>query len=155
MSEIADILDELKSIHEGDAWHGPSLRELLAGITPDQAAKRPLENAHSIWELVLHITGWHNVFRRRLEGEQATEPEEGDFPAVGDVSQDAWSRTLANLESAHERLLKLVAQLPDSTLETSVAGRDYSARFLLRGIIRHHVYHAGQIGLLRKAVGGG
>ena len=151
MSEIADILDELKQIHEGDAWHGPALRELLNGVTADHAAKRPLENTHSIWELVLHIAGWEDVFRRRLEGESATEPEGGDFPAVEQVSQDAWTRALADLESEHERLLKTVSQLHDSTLETSVAGKDYSVRFLLHGIIRHQVYHAGQIALLRKA----
>jgi hypothetical protein len=31
-----------------------------------------------------------------------------------------------------------------------VAGRDYTVRFMVRGAIRHAVYHSGQIGLLRK-----
>src|SRR2546428_4142197 len=55
MSEIQTIIDELKSIHDGDPWHGPSLKEILSGVTAEQAAPKPLTNAHSIWELTLHI----------------------------------------------------------------------------------------------------
>lgn len=150
MSELADIIDELKRIHEGDAWHGPALRESLNGVTAEQAAARPVKDAHSIWEIVHHITGWQNVFRRRLEGEQATEPEEGDFPPVQEVNEEAWAQSLAASESSHEKLLSVVKGLSDSVLETKIAGRDYSHRSLLHSIVRHNVYHAGQIALLRK-----
>ena len=55
MSQIANLLDELKRIHNGGAWHGPALREALAGVTAEQATMRPVPGAHSIWELVLHL----------------------------------------------------------------------------------------------------
>ena len=152
MSEIENILDELKRVHNGDAWHGPALHELLSGVTAEQAARHPISDAHSIWELVLHIAAWENVFRRRLEGISVNEPEEGDFPQVGEETQGAWEQTLAGLESAHEQLLKAIAALPDSGLGETVTGKDYSIRFMLRGIVRHHVYHAGQIGLLKKNI---
>jgi uncharacterized damage-inducible protein DinB len=151
MSEVAHIANELKEIHDGNAWHGLSLVEALDGITPEQAAATPLPNAHSIWEIVSHITGWENVFRLRLEGTPAIEPEEGDFPAVKQVSHEVWAETLAQLESAHEQLLNVIKGLPDSKLDEMVAGKDYSVRFLLHATVRHHVYHAGQIALLRKA----
>ena len=38
--------------HEGEAWHGPSLRELLQDVTAEQAEARPVAGAHSIRELV-------------------------------------------------------------------------------------------------------
>jgi hypothetical protein len=57
MSEIHRIADQLKRSLEGEAWHGPALRELLSGVTAKQAAARPLAGAHSIWEIVLHIIG--------------------------------------------------------------------------------------------------
>lgn len=151
MSELANIISELKAIHNGNAWHGPSLRESLAGVTAEQAAARPITEAHSIWEIVRHITGWENVFRRRLEGEPAEEPEAGDFPPVTEVSEQAWSRDLAELESEHERLLRVTAELADAALDAPITNRDCSVRFHLHATIRHHVYHAGQIGLLRKA----
>ena len=73
MTEIERILDQLKRAYEGDAWHGPSVREALAGVTAQQAHARPLTNAHSIWELVHHIAVWENVGRRRLEGDRAAD----------------------------------------------------------------------------------
>lgn len=151
MSEISETMNELKIIHHSDAWHGPALLEVLNGVTFEQAAARPLPHAHSIWEIVLHIAGWEDVFRRRLEGEQASEPEEGDFPPVREVSEESWAEALAKLESVHERLLGRISELSDEMLEEQIAGRDYSVRFLLHGIVRHHVYHTGQIALLRKA----
>src|SRR5689334_4029619 len=57
-SECLRIADQLERAFGGDAWHGPPLRDLLAGITPSHATARPLTAAHSIWELVLHIDAW-------------------------------------------------------------------------------------------------
>ena len=155
MSELAAIIEELRDIHGGNAWHGPSLHESLEGLTPDQAAARPISEAHSIWEIVSHIAGWENIFRRRLEGDgNAREPEVGDFPAVAEISDQAWRGALANLETEHDRLLQVVSHLTIEKLDTNVAQRDYTVRYLLHAIIRHHVYHAGQVALLRKAFTG-
>jgi uncharacterized damage-inducible protein DinB len=151
-TNIVDIVDELERIHEGDAWHGPALRELLSSVTAEQAAARPIPTAHSIWELVLHITGWGNVFRLRLEGNPLSSPPEGDFPPPADTSQEAWAETLSRLDDSHAQVISTVAGLSDSTLQERVAGKDYTTRFLISGIVRHHVYHAGQIALLKKAV---
>jgi uncharacterized damage-inducible protein DinB len=151
MSEIIDIVDELKKTHEADAWHGMALREALAGLSPEEAAAHPLSNAHSIWEIVNHIAGWEDVFRRRLEGELISEPEGGNFPTPGEVNEEAWAQAIAGLEGAHEKLLNVVSEFSDSILESPVANkRSYTVRFLLHSIIRHHVYHTGQVALLRK-----
>jgi uncharacterized damage-inducible protein DinB len=149
--ELNRIIEELKNIHDGDAWHGASLREALAGLNDVEASTKPIANAHSIWEIVSHIAGWENVFRRRLEGENVSEPEAGDFPPVREQSAEAWRQTLNYLEDEHEKLLNAVSKLSGEMLGTNVAHRDYTVRFLLRSIVRHHVYHTGQIALLRKA----
>jgi len=150
MSEIQTLIDELKNIHDGEAWHGPSLKEILSGVSAEQAAAKPLANAHSIWELTLHVAAWEGVMRRRLAGLQINEPEEGDFPAVTDVSEEAWRRTLNRLDEEHRRLIEAVATLTDERLSEIVPGKDYTVEYMLRGLHRHHVYHAGQIALLKK-----
>jgi uncharacterized damage-inducible protein DinB len=150
MSEIQTIIDELKNIHDGDAWHGPSLKETLSGVSAEQAAAKPLANAHSIWELTLHVAAWEGVFMRRLAGLQMNEPEEGDFPAVTDASEEAWRRTLNRFDEGHRRLIEAVATLADERLSEIVPGKDYTVEYMLRGLLRHHVYHAGQIALLKK-----
>ncbi len=150
MSQIANLLDELKRIHNGGAWHGPALREALAGVTAEQATTRPLPGAHSIWELALHLAAWENVIGRRLEGQRTDQPAE-DFPVVAGVTEEAWAQALAQLESSHERLLGLATKLTDADLERVVVGKDYSTGFMLRGAVNHSAYHAGQIVLLKKA----
>jgi uncharacterized damage-inducible protein DinB len=148
MSEIQDTIDVLKEIHEGDAWHGPALKEILAGVTAGQAIARPLPNAHSIWELVLHIAAWENVLHKRLGGKPMDEPEEGDFPAVTDTSEAAWQKTLTELDDTHHRLIDTIARVTDT--QATVPGKNYNVAYLLRTIAHHHLYHAGQIMLLKK-----
>ena len=150
MSEIQTIIDELKNIHDGDAWHGPSLKEILSGVSAEQAAAKPLANAHSIWELTLHVAAWEGVFMRRLGGQQMNEPEEGDFPAVTDASEETWRRTLTGFDETHRRVIDAVSELTDERLSEIVPGKDYTIEYMLRGLMRHHVYHAGQIALLKK-----
>jgi uncharacterized damage-inducible protein DinB len=151
MSEIARIGSQLKRAFEGEAWHGPSLKELLAGVTAEQAAARPLAGSHSIWEIVLHIAAWEGVARRRLEGETALIPSEEDWPTVSDTSETAWLEALTKLESGHRQLRATLRQLTDADLDKIVAGQQYSFYFLLHGVIQHDLYHAGQIALLKKA----
>jgi hypothetical protein len=50
-SEIARIDDELRRAYEGGAWHGPALREVLAGVSSETAAERPVPGGHTIWEM--------------------------------------------------------------------------------------------------------
>ena len=66
MRETERIADQLKRAHEGGAWHGPAIDELLRGVTAGQAAARPFEGAHSIWELVAHAEAWERAILRRL-----------------------------------------------------------------------------------------
>jgi len=151
MSEVDTIIDELKNIHDGEAWHGPSLKEILSGVSVQEAAARPLAKAHSIWELTLHISAWENVFIRRVAGEPMKEPEEGDFPPVTDISEDAWQQTLSRFDEVHRGLIETITGMTDERLRETVAGKDYTIGYMLRGIVRHHVYHAGQIAVLKKA----
>lgn len=151
MSEIEEIINELKNIHNGNAWHGASLADALDGITCEQAAARPLNHAHSTWEIVAHIEGWEDVFHRRLEGQEISEPEAGDFPVASVPSETAWAEMLKKLENTHGQLLRVVENLPGSILETKITGKDYSYRFLLQKTVDHKVFHSGQIALLKKA----
>jgi len=148
--EAAALAGEMRALAHGDAWHGPSVNELLEGVTPETAAARPIPGGHTLWEIVLHVTGWIDVWRRRLEGERVDEPEEGDFPAPPAATAQAWAEVKDRLRAAHARLVARVADLSEADLDARVPGRDYTVRFLVHGAIRHTVYHSGQIGLLRK-----
>ena len=160
-AETDRITDELGRAHDGDPWHGSSVRTLLDRVSAAQAASRPVPNAHSIWELVLHMTSWRREVSRRLRSGMADEPEAGDWPPVTDVGDAAWRRALAALDDAHEELVRAVRDFPAGRLDELVGdrrdramGTGVSYYVTLHGIAQHDAYHAGQISLLRKAAGG-
>jgi len=154
MTEIKRILDQLRRAYEGDAWHGPSLKEVLNGIIAAQAHARPLANAHSIWELVRHIAVWEDVGRRRLEGDRAqieiSSPE--DWPPPDDTSEAAWEHAKAALDRGHQALVEAIARVPESRLDAPVCEGLSSVYVTLHGVIQHDLYHAGQIAMLKKAL---
>ena len=154
MSETGRIGDRLQRSYEGDAWHGPPLRELLEGVSAAQAAAKPVAGAHSIWEIALHIGVYEDVVRRRVEGEPVGElPEAEAWPKVGETSPAAWRGTLARFEEGHRRLWQALTGFPDARLPDTVPGHDFPFYIMLNGIIEHDLYHAGQIALLMRAQG--
>jgi uncharacterized damage-inducible protein DinB len=153
MSETARIADQLRRAFDGEAWHGDSLFEILHGVTAQQAAARPVKNAHSIWELVLHVAAWDGAVRRRMAGAAAKLSDDENFPPVSDTSEAAWQNALSHLRRAHEELIEAVVQLPDSRLGEQVLSEQqpyYTYYFMLHGLVQHELYHAGQIALLKK-----
>ncbi len=150
MSETARIATMMEQSFGGDAWHGPSVRTILANVDAAAAAARPIAGAHTIGEIAGHVAAWKDVIRRRLAGEVVPGPDQ-DFPdATGEA---AWSATRGRLEESHRRLRDAVAALPDERLSQVVAGKHYTAYVMLHGIIQHDLYHAGQMTLLKKALG--
>jgi uncharacterized damage-inducible protein DinB len=153
MSEATRIADQLRRAFRGEAWHGPALLELLEGVTAEQATRRPLPEAHSIWEIVLHIGAWENIARRWLAGEIPALPHleaADDWPVVHDPTATVWKQTVDALAANHDRLVELASKLSDARLKEKVAGREYNVYFLLHGLTQHCLYHAGQIALLKK-----
>lgn len=148
--EARRIADELRRAQEGEAWHGPSAREVLTGLTAEQAAARPIPGAHSIWELVLHLTAWRGEALRRIQGAAPGAPPEGDWPPVRDTGDAAWAAALRALGEANRALVAAVQRLPDSRLDDPI-GRA-SAYVLLHGVAQHDAYHLGQVSLLKKAL---
>ena len=158
-SEIARIVDQLEREHEGDPWHGSPLKAILEGIDAPARAARRIADAHSIWELVLHMTGWKNETARRLSRRAwRCMPIEGDWPELARRPRTRWQEAMARLEAAHTDLIAAVKALPEARLyeptndtRSAPLGTGVSYYVLLHGIVQHDVYHAGQIALLKKA----
>ncbi|HVS21350.1 MAG TPA: DinB family protein [Pyrinomonadaceae bacterium] len=147
MTEIERILDQLKRAYEGNAWHGPSIREALAGITAEQAHAQPLANAHSIWETGSSHCSLGNVGRRRLEGDRAqiniSSPE--DWPPADDTSEAAWEQAKAALDRGHQALVETITRVPESRLDEPIFEGMSTVYITLHGVIQHDLYHAGRL----------
>lgn len=151
MSKKHEIIEELRAVYDGVAWHADSVTEILDGISAQQAVRRPIPDAHTVWEIVLHITGWNDVWAERLDGRNVLEPPAGDFPDTGEDEQ-AWTAALEELERSHLNLIEKIGNVRDEDVSLEFMGKGYPLGFFLDGIVRHLVYHSGQIGLLKKAL---
>ena len=155
-----DLLADLRRIYEGNAWHGPAVLGALGAVTAQQAAARPIRDAHSIYELTHHIAAWIGETTSRLQGNPPGNPADGDFPPPSmDVDDAAWADVLARLERRQAELLEAVSGFDATRLDDVVdpknrrdTGAPVTFRALLSGLAQHSAYHAGQIMLLRKAL---
>jgi uncharacterized damage-inducible protein DinB len=152
--ELMRLDNQLRSTFEGEAWHGPSVLEALDGVSASQAAARPLDSVHSIWELVLHLRGTYELVLRRLggDGRQLTATE--DWPAVPEPTPESWRDAIAALKRLNDDLRRAVRNFSESQLDQPlVAEAPYSAYTQFIGVTQHNLYHAGQIVLLKKPLG--
>ncbi len=149
MRETERLLDQLNRAFGGEAWHGPALRNLLDGVTEEQAKSHPIRGGHSILELVIHVGTWIDVVARRLGG---TRVESNSVQDWSDATKTTWPRALEELERAESRLSDAVARLNTEDLDKPIAGAERSQYAEILGILQHNVYHAGQIALLKKAL---
>jgi uncharacterized damage-inducible protein DinB len=150
-SEAARIADQLRRAFDGSAWHGPALLELLSDVDAATAAARPVGQAHTIWELVLHVAVWDDAGLRRLSGEKWQPTGLENFPPVTKATEGAWRKAVATTKRTHDTLVNTVAALPDSRLRERCPGKRYDFYHLLHGIVQHELYHAGQIAVLKRA----
>lgn len=150
---VNSLLESLDEAFHRKSWHGPNLRGSLRGLSARQAVWRPAAGRKSIAEQVLHAGYWKYAVWRRLTGEKrGSFPLAGSnwFPVGADLGEPDWKAQVRLLEAMHASLRTAIASLRDSDLGRNLPGSKLTYAHLVRGIIAHDVYHAGQIGLLKR-----
>jgi uncharacterized damage-inducible protein DinB len=151
MNESERLADQITKALNGGAWHGPSWREALEGVTPEAALQRPIPEAHSIGEILLHAATWHDVVRRRIEGETPEVSDAQDWPVAKFADESAWKAAVSRLFETGSALAETVRCFPAETLQDKRPGVDGTWYDLIIGELQHVLYHAGQVALLKKA----
>ena len=145
------LADQIGRAFRGESWHGPSVREVLAGVSAEDAAAHPIAGAHSIWEIVLHLRAGYTLLLRRASGERATLASDEEWPPVRAASPEAWGESQRALDELNERLQGVVRAFPAERLPQEL-GSEFSAYTQFAGTPQHDLYHAGQVVLLKKAL---
>ncbi len=157
-NEIQTLLSSLDEAYKGPAWHGPSLRAALRGVSAKQAEQRVKSGRHNIWELTVHATYWKFAVRRQLQGKtRGLYNNEGrnwfQRPAKN-LSQaekeKSWQKDQAALQREHKALREEVSKLPESKLDQRQPNSKYTPRQMIQGAAFHDTYHAGQIQLVKR-----
>ncbi|MCI0530908.1 MAG: DinB family protein [candidate division Zixibacteria bacterium] len=143
-SEIARVSHLIKELYDGDPWHGYSIKELVTGITPEQAEAKPITGRHSIWEIILHMISWREIIVERLKlGEGFEVVKEKEWPPVYRVTPEVWDQTLKALEQSQQKLLKAMG---DKSIPSQIQ------LYGIYAVFQHDLYHTGQLAVLKKLV---
>ena len=148
-NEIDHIARLLEGTFEANAWHGPSVKEAIHGVTEREALYR-LPGTHNIIELIAHMTAWRHYVIKKLQGDATYRvSDEANFP-----SENNWSKVAAELEESQRQLLHALQQFPAGNIYSQVPGKTQPLTYyaLLHSIIHHDLYHTGQVVLIRKTI---
>jgi uncharacterized damage-inducible protein DinB len=150
---IVSLLRSIDEAFDHRSWHGTNLRGAIRGLDVRQAAWRPGRGRHNVFELVLHAAYWKYAVRRRLTGEKRGSfalAGSNWFPSPARPTEGEWKKAVAMLADEHRRLRGVIAGLGSADLLRAPKGGRASNGGLVRGIVAHDLYHAGQIQLLKR-----
>ncbi len=140
--EIALLLNLIDQAFDRKAWHGTNLKGSLRGMSAAEAAWRPAEGRHNVWEVAVHCAYWKYAVWRRLTGvRRGSSPLKGSNWFVRPADGADWKADLALLVRMHRQLREAIADLK-AVKPASLP--------VLTDIAAHDLYHAGQIQLLKR-----
>ena len=149
MTEIQQLVERYDQTLNGDAWYGDPIWKILQGIDARCAVAQLIPGTHTIWQLVMHMEFWERIAARRFSG-PVTPDEAGNFPATPAPNEAEWQKTLESFRASNREFRNVIARLDSGSLDSNTPGGQRSFRYELVGVIEHHIYHAGQIALLKK-----
>ncbi len=153
---IKNSVQQLEEIQHGKIWIGTSFDSMLAQIDENSVFLRPLENLHSVAEIISHLTLWRKeaILKIRTGKGSKTDDCEENWLSNDKLKILGWD----NIKSAyHKTVLELIDLLKtkdDEFLSQHYYDTDfkgnYEYRFVINGMLHHDIYHLGQLGIIIK-----
>ncbi|WP_299224430.1 DinB family protein [uncultured Psychroserpens sp.] len=153
---IEHIIKELKCIQNGKLWIGSTYESKLNFIDDDLVFKRPIENMHSIAEIISHLTLWRNeaILKIKTRTGSKTDDCEENWLTNTTLKDKGWSKLKLEYDDTLTELIALLEEKDDAFLKEQYYDTDfkgnYDYAFLLNGMLHHDIYHLGQLGLIIK-----
>jgi uncharacterized damage-inducible protein DinB len=147
-TNLSRIIDNIDTVFRGDAWHGPSVMEIINSLPESKLREKPSISKQSIAQNIFHLTAYRRFVLEKLEDNIhfRLETDEENWGTEEDLNDPA--RLKENLVSTHMTLLKKLEEFDDSLLTRNVPGEYYNFYTLLNGLIQHDTYHLGMIWVL-------
>ena len=149
---IQQIIHHLETVLNCEPWYGRSIYSLLEEAGKSDVYKKPGGVNHSMMELLYHMETWATYTLSVIKEEplsQIKSIESLDWRTI-EPKDHRWENGLAQFKSINQEIIDLLNTKEDHFLDQVLDDKNYSFRFLLNGMIDHHIYHAGQIAYVKK-----
>lgn len=153
---IQNIIEQLLEIQNGKLWMGSNYTRKLSKIDEQNAFIRPIENLHSVAEIISHLTLWRKetILKVKTGTGSKTDDCEENWLSNDKLKTKGWQKIKLEYDNSLTELIALLREKEDTFLneiyyDTDFKG-DYPYSFVLKGMLHHDVYHLGQIGIIVK-----
>jgi uncharacterized damage-inducible protein DinB len=155
MTQKEILLAEIGSCHDVNHWF-VAMNGALKGLGAAQAAADCGNGAHSIRQILYHVTYWNDRWLQRfIGGKQTPGPKDND-ESFGPPEADAgsWKTLVERFDAVMKAWTKVIGEAEDSALAAPIQ-KDSKSEWheLIGDMILHTAYHLGQIVTLRKLQG--
>ena len=153
---VNHLIEQLFEIQEGRVWIGRSYENTLNEINEYSAFIRPLEDLHSVAEIISHLTLWRNeaILKIRTGKGSKTDDCEENWLTNEQLKTKGWVKIKSEYDQSLSELTNLLKKKDDSFLNEEYYDTDfkgtYTYCFLMNGMLHHDIYHLGQLGIINK-----
>ena len=155
-SVIEHIILQLKDVQNGKLWVGNTYERIFAKIDEKSAFERPLEDLHSVAEIISHLTTWQKetILKIKTGEGSLTDDCEENWYANEKLKTKTWATIWEEYQASLSEIIALLGTKEDSFLEEQYYDTDFKGNypysFVINGMLHHNLYHLGQLGIIVK-----
>ena len=153
---IENIIQQLEEVQNGKLWIGSNFDSKLNQVNEKSAFLRPIENLHSVAEIISHLTLWRKetILKIKTGKGSKTDDCEENWLANHKLEILGWDNIKLEYDKTLSELIDLLKSKDDEFLNEQYYDTDfkdnYEYRFVINGMLHHDIYHLGQLGIIIK-----
>ena len=134
-----------------------AVKNSIDGVSVEQAVWKPNDDVNCIWETLSHLTYYNNAYLQRFKGidyqyDIATNDE--SF-STGEYAEADWQAEIDRNSAVMAEWRNVINEADEAKFAEPVSADNQTKwATLILNVAAHNAYHAGQIMLLRKTIGG-
>ena len=150
------LLKQFSTCYDENGWF-VAVRNVIEGVTAEQAAWKAEGTNNSIWESLAHLTYYNNAYAQRFNGEQyeyKISTNDETFEAPKNPSEEDWKNEVSEFDRVMREFRSLIEAADEARFDQPVSETNKASwAELILNINAHNAYHGGQMLLIRKLQG--
>lgn len=153
---IDHIIQQLKDVQHGQLWIGCSYDSLLNQVDEKLFFVQPIENLHSVAEIISHLTLWRKETILKIQTGKGSKTDDclENWLTNEQLELLGWDYIKSEYDKTLMTLIDLLKPKEDIFLKEVYYDTDfkdyYTYSFVLNGMLHHDIYHLGQLGIIIK-----
>ncbi|WP_109301235.1 DinB family protein [Aquimarina sp. AU474] len=153
---VNNIIQQLEEIQNGKLWIGSTFNSKLKLIDENTVFLRPIENLHSVAEIISHLTLWRKETILKIQTGKGSKTDdcEENWLTNDQLKPLGWKKIKSEYDNTLFKLIDLLKSKDDEFLNEEYYDTDfkgnYEYRFVINGMLHHDIYHLGQLGIIVK-----